>query len=188
VDFTMNKRFSNRWQGQIAVTLQTNPQYSPAYSFTNPTGIEFRDGKNTGTRYLIKANGAYQMPWDIMLAANLNINDGANRTVTINGPGSVYGGVSATGAAQTISYTTLEYQDRDSTYLKATTLLDLGLQKVISFRGGKNRLKVMVDGFNVFNSNTILSYSSNNRSNASFTSPSSLVPPRVFRVGGSISF
>ena len=54
--------------------------------------------------------------------------------------------------------------------------------------GGKNRVKFMLDGFNVFNTNTILSFSSNNKSNAAFTSPSSLVPPRVFRVGASISF
>ena len=62
------------------------------------------------------------------------------------------------------------------------------MQKVINFRGGKNRLKVLFDAFNVFNTNTILSYSSNNRSSASFSAPSSIVPPRVFRIGGSISF
>ena len=42
--------------------------------------------------------------------------------------------------------------------------------------------------FNVFNTNTILGYSSNNRSTSSFTSPSSIVPPRVFRIGAQINF
>jgi hypothetical protein len=188
VDITMNKRFSNRWQAGVAVTLQTNPNYQPDFTFTNPTGIEFRDGQNTGARYLIKANGSYQLPWGVMLAGNLNINDGASRTLTINGPGNVYGGVNAAGNNTTISYGTLEFEKRGTTRLKPTQLLDLGLQKVVNFRGGKNRVKFMVDGFNVFNTNTILSYSSNNKSNASFSSPSSLVPPRVFRVGASISF
>ena len=123
-----------------------------------------------------------------MLAGNLNINDGATRTLTINGPGSVYGGVTATGAASTISYGTLTFEDAGSTRLKATKLLDLSAQKVINFRGGKNRVKLMLDCFNVFNSNTILGYSSNNRSSSLFSSPSSLVPPRVFRVGASVSF
>ena len=44
-------------------------------------------------------------------------------------------------------------------------------------------MKVMLDVFNVFNNNTVLGYSSNNRSASTFTSPSSVLGPRVFRVG-----
>jgi len=188
VDLTLTKRFSNRWQANVAVTLQNNPQYYPNYSTTNPTGYEFFDGMTSELKYLIKASGAYQLPWDVMLAGNLNINQGATRFLSINGPGQVYGGVTTTGAANPITYTTLSFENDGNTRQKATQLLDLSAQKVINFRGGKNRLKLMLDCFNVFNTNTILSYSSNNRSNAAFTSPSSIVPPRVFRIGGSISF
>jgi hypothetical protein len=46
----------------------------------------------------------------------------------------------------------------------------------------------MLDCFNVFNINTITGFNSNNRSASGFTQPSGLVPPRVFRVGGSINF
>ena len=188
VDFTVTKRFSNKWQANVAVTVQKNPGYLPDYTFTNPTGVQFSDGASTIARYLIKASGAYQLPFDIMLAANLNINDGATRTLSINGPGSVYGGVTTTGAANPISYGTLAFETAGTTRFKPTELLDLSAQKVINFRGGKNRLKLMVDAFNVFNTNTILGYGSNNRSAGTFTAPSSLVPPRVFRIGGSISF
>ena len=188
VDLTMNKRFSNRWQGSIAATIQTNPNYSPEFTYTNPTGVAFVDGKNTGTRYLFKATAAYQMAWGVMLAGNLNINDGATRVLSINGPGSVYGGVTATGAASPIPYATLNYEDAGSTRLKPIKLMDLGAQKVISFRGGKNRLKLMLDAFNIFNVNTIVSYSGNNRSLSSFSSPLTIVPPRVFRIGANITF
>ena len=34
VDFTATKRYSNRWQAAIAVTIQDNPFYFPAYSGT----------------------------------------------------------------------------------------------------------------------------------------------------------
>ena len=188
VDITMNKRFSNRWQGSVAITLQKNPGYLPAYTFTNPTGVNFSDGASTIARYLIKANGAFQLPWDIMVSGNLNINDGATRTLSINGPGSVYGGVTTTGAASTINYGTLAFEVPGTTRFKPTSLLDLGAQKVINFRGGKNRLKLMADAFNIFNVNTILGYSSSNRSLATFSAPNSIVPPRVFRIGASISF
>ncbi len=188
VDFTLNKRFSNRWQANVAVTIQDNPGFLPEYTFTNPTNISYSDGASTIARYLIKASGAYQLPWDIMLAGNLNINDGATRTLSITGPGAVANGVTSTGAANSITYSTLNFETAGTTRFKPTELLDLSAQKVINFRGGKNRLKIMLDAFNVFNVNTILGYSSNNRSLTTFTAPNSIVPPRVFRIGGSISF
>ena len=189
VDFTMNKRFSNKWQGQVAITRQTNPGYSPRWTFTNPTGVDLGDGRSTLARYLIKVNGAYQLPFDIMVSGNLNINDGATRTLSVNGPGTIANqGVNSAGTAQSLSYTTLNFEPAGTTRFKPTQLLDLGAQKTFSFRGGKNRLKIMLDAFNVFNSNTILSYSSSNRSSTNFTAPTSIIPPRVFRIGGSISF
>ena len=65
----------------------------------------------------------------------------------------------------------LTFQPTGTTRLAATKLLDLGAQKVFTFRGGKNRLKLMFDAFNMFNVNTITSYSSNNLSSANFNTP-----------------
>ena len=188
LDLTLTKRFSNKWQANVGVTLQTNPGYLPDYAYTNPTGVQFSDGKSTIARYVVKASAAYQLPLDIMLAANFNWNDGATRILSINGPGSVYGGVTSTGAASTISYGTLSFEDNGTTRFKSTELLDLSAQKVFNFRGGKNRVKLMFDAFNVFNTNTITAYSSNNRSSSLFTSPTTIVPPRVFRIGAQINF
>jgi hypothetical protein len=114
--------------------------------------------------------------------------DGATRTLTINGPGSVYGGVNAAGAATTISYTTLEFQDRDAFRFDAIKLLDLGAQKVFQFNGGRQRIKLILDAFNVFNINTITAYASGNLSLAGGTQPSTIVSPRVFRIGTQFVF
>ena len=115
--------------------------------------------------------------------------DGATRTLTINGPGSVYGGVNATtGAPTTISYTTLEFQARDGYRFDPIKLLDLGVQKVFQFNGGRQRIKLILDAFNVFNVNTITAYVSGNISTAGGTQPSTIVSPRVFRVGTQIVF
>jgi hypothetical protein len=46
----------------------------------------------------------------------------------------------------------------------------------------------MFDAFNIFNVNTITSYSSGNRSLAGYTQPTVIVAPRVFRVGTRITF
>jgi hypothetical protein len=186
---TLNKRFSNRWQMNASATFQTNPNYSPLGSYTNPTGIQFVDGRSTIARYLLRVSGTYALAYGITASGNLTVNDGANRTLSVNGPGGVYGGLTTTGAAAAnITYNTLNFQPTGTTRFGATKLLDLGAQKVFTFRGGKNRLKVMFDAFNVFNTNTILNYSSSNLSSSQFNSPSSIVPPRVFRVGAQIVF
>ena len=129
------------------------------------------------------------MAWGITASGNLTVNDGANRTVSVNGPGGVYGGVTSSGAqASNITYDTLTFQPTGSTRLAATKLLDLGAQKVFTFRGGKNRLKVMFDMFNVFNVNIITGYTSNTLSSSNFNAPNAIIPPRVFRVGAQIVF
>jgi len=46
----------------------------------------------------------------------------------------------------------------------------------------------MFDAFNVFNVNTITSYSSNSLSSANFNAPTGIIPPRVFRVGAQVVF
>jgi hypothetical protein len=185
VDLTMNKRFSNRWQAAIAVTIQDNPSFFPetSASFINPTGFEFANGVSTIAKYLVKAQGSYTLPWDINFSANFNWNQGATRTISINGPGAVPGGTTGT-----ITYNTLQVEPNDSVRFEPTKIFDIGIQKLIKFRGGKNRLKLMLDGFNMLNTNNILSYVSNNRSNAGFTQPASIVPPRVFRFGASLQF
>lgn len=70
-------------------------------------------------------------------------------------------------------------------------LWDVGLNKTFSFRGGQNRVKLTVDGFNILNSAPVLGYASNNLSLLGTTSnpvlPSerinAILPPRVFRAG-----
>ena len=99
----------------------------------------------------------------------------------------MYGGINASGAATTISKTTLELEPRGTTRFDPVKLLDLGAQKSIRFKGGRS-FKVMVDAFNIFNINTITSYSSGNRSLGTFTQPTVIVAPRVFRFGGRVAF
>jgi hypothetical protein len=72
----------------------------------------------------------------------------------------------------------------------------MGIHKTFTFRGGQNRIKVMIDGFNILNAAPVLSYSSQNLSLLGSTSNpvipsqriSTILPPRIFRVGTTISF
>jgi hypothetical protein len=185
IDLTANKRFSNRWQMAASVTIQDNPGFllDGSAACTNPTGCEYQNGISTISRYLFKAQGSYSAPWDINLSANFNMNQGGTRTLSINGPGAVYGGTTGT-----ITYNTLTQAPLNTFRFDAVKLLDIGVQKVVKFRDGKNRVKVTLDGFNVLNVNTIQTYVSGNQSVAGFTQPATIVAPRVFRFGASVNF
>jgi hypothetical protein len=189
VDITATKRYSNRWQMSTALTIQKNPSFFPvgSTSFNNPTGEPFSQGISTIAKYVFKANGSYTFPWDITASTNLNINQGATRTLLINGPGAVYGGTGGT-----ISYggnsNTLTQQNLNAVRFPPVRLLDAGVQKSIKLGGGSRRIKLMLDGFNLLNVNTIQAFASNNQSSASFVNPSTIVPPRVLRVGATFAF
>ena len=185
VDMTATKRFSNRWQMQTALTIQNNPNYFPdgSATFINPTNRPFQEGISTIEPWIFKLQGSYTLPWDIIVSGNLNMNQGATRTLTINGPGQVYGGTTGT-----ITYDTLEFTSRNEQRFDPIKLLDVGVQKVFQFNGGRQRIKLILDGFNMFNVNTITAYVSGNQSLAGFTQPSTIVSPRVFRVGTQLGF
>jgi hypothetical protein len=191
VDLTLNKRYSDKWQLNIALTLQKRNDYLPLGSTVNPTGDELFDGRSTQARYLFKVNGSYDLPWGIMASTNFNMNDGAVRNLSIAGPGQVPLGVGGT-----VTYNTLNFEPTGTTRLERTMLWDLGLNKTITFRGGQNRIKFTVDGFNILNSAPVLGYSTGNISSAGTASNpvkpseriSSILPPRVFRFGTTIWF
>jgi hypothetical protein len=67
-------------------------------------------------------------------------------------------------------------------------LLDLSLQKTFNIASERYRLKVMFDAFNVLNTNEIMSFSSNNLNVSTVDRISSIVPPRVFRIGATFNF
>ena len=73
--------------------------------------------------------------------------------------------------------------------------LDANVSKSFQLRGGKNRLKLTFDGFNLTNISTVTSYRTSNTSASvnSFGVPqylqvSGIVPPRVFRFGANFNF
>jgi hypothetical protein len=164
--------------------VQKRNDYTVDGGFTDPQNVEYGNGVSNLARYIFKLNGSYDLPWGVTASMNLNVNDGATRTMIINGPGNVFGGV----GQSLISRSTIQFQENNTTRFERTQLLDLSLQKTFSFRGGQNRIKVMIDGFNMLNTPTVLGYSSNNLSLTTNTRVSNIIPPRVFRIGAQINF
>jgi hypothetical protein len=183
VDLTLNKRYSDKWQLNMALTIQKRLDFLPEGSFDDPQNVEYGNNVSNLSRYVFKLNGSYDLPWGVTSSMNLNINDGGTRTLTMNGPGPVFGG-----GTSTITRGTIQFQPTNSFRYEKTALLDVSLQKTFSFRDGRNRVKVMLDGFNILNQATVRGYSSSNVSIANSTRVSSILPARVFRIGTQINF
>jgi hypothetical protein len=107
--------------------------------------------------------------------------------VTINGPGQVFGGVGQS-TQRPADADTLEFQPRDSVRLDPVGLLDIGFAKNLKWGGSSRTIRLMFDGFNILNDNTITTYNSNNSSTAAFNQPTVIIAPRVFRFGVRLTF
>src|SRR5579864_8887723 len=192
---TLTKRLANRWQGTLSYNWNDPRVFTPVGSFStngatpgNPTGVQFQNGFTNGTLgWTVKAYGSAELPHGFTVGVNWNIEDGVVRSEVINGPGTVPSGT------RPISYRTLAFEDLGSSRLPATSILDVNIAK--TFPVGRQRLTFTLNCFNVFNANTVLSYTSDNASNngvngsiPSFNSMASIVPPRVFRIDARFSF
>ena len=192
---TLTKRLSSHWQGSLSYNWNDPRVYVPVGSFStnganpgNPTNIQYQNGFTNGTLgWTVKAFASAELPFGLMAGMNLNIQDGVVRNTFINGPGTVASGTSS------ISYGTLQFQDKGSSRTPATKVLDVNLSK--TFPLGRQRLTLTLNCFNIFNVNTALLYTSDDASNngvngsiPSFNSIASIVPPRIFRIDTRFSF
>jgi hypothetical protein len=181
----IEKRFSHHWSLTGSYAYNHERQYYPLGAYNTNSGdlqgIDFVNGTeydvNGSPRHQYKVFGTVQLPWGFNASSNFQIIDGVLRSRSINGPGSVYGGTTGT-----ISRTTLTFEGLGTTRLPYTRLLDASIAKVLTVPGSRVRATLTLDGFNLGNTATITSYSSNNLNSVSYTAVSAIVPPRVFRL------
>jgi carboxypeptidase family protein len=190
VQIAVGKRMSNKWQLNGSYAWNNVRAYSPLGTFNDPTGIEFTNGFTNGTaRWVVKINGSIDLPWGILAAANFNSQDGSVRTRSINGPGTIFAGLNAAGAATTTTRNTLNFEPTGSERFKPFNQVDLSASKIVTVPGSTQKLTLTLDAFNVGNASTIRSYASSNLSlPVTYAQVGSIVPPRVFRVGARFAF
>ncbi len=155
VEVLFNKRFSNRWQllasyvyGVAKGTIDNGFADDIGYGggTEDPNFWLFADGNSTyDPTHMIKIQGTYVLPFDISL-------NGYFRGVT--------------GYAWTSRYRSSRFnqgrvtfftEPRGANHYPMQKILDLRLEKVFTI-GGKYRLGVMLDVFNVFNDDTITTW------------------------------
>ena len=167
IDFVLNKRLSHKWYMNASVTLQAQNSYWGSDYF-NPTNKWCYDGQPYGdwggaasgkiavlmyTRWMVKVSGLYQLPWGFNISGTFNAREGwkiPNYFVIDNADAPNY----SAGHAVTV-YKQNDTKDALPTFYNLT----LRLEKQINI-GSAGRLYIMVDAFNLLNSNMpIRSYS-----------------------------
>ena len=195
-EFAATKRLSNRWMARLGFSANSHREYFDSLAaMTDPTpapGAPNFDGGRVVTAtagsgksniymvlpsYQLTANGLYQAPWGINLAANVISRQGFamqyfQNQVETNDP-----------LLQLKTVFLLEEPGQER--LPAVTSLDLRFGK--EFRVQRANINVDLDVFNVLNASTVLGREYNLRLEAA-NQVREIMNPRILRLGFRLNF
>jgi len=172
VELVLSKRYSDRWQFMGSVTLGKTNVKLPIESVDDPNNRTFNDNAvdSNDSPVIIKASGSYDLPWGFYVGAFFNYRAGYptqryfNTSTSLLNQGRISVSTEKTGASR--------YPD--------IAMLDLRLSKVFSF-GRYGKIELMLDGFNILNSVTTLSW--NTQSSSTYHFITQVLSPRIVRLG-----
>jgi hypothetical protein len=196
VEFTAQKRFSNRWQmvggltfGKNSGGINATSGQSSTISSTSggdlndPNFTQFPDGiVGNDSKVAFRLSGSYVFPWDISMAGSLVANTGYPyiSTYSLSRATAATAGIALTRASQTILLS-----NRGDERLPNTTLIDLRFSRAFKF-GAARKIVPQFDIYNLTNANTIQSY--NNAVGAQYLYPQTFISPRIAKVGFALNF
>ncbi len=209
VDIIFNKRLSDKWMLNGSLTWNTQAAHYPPESVWNDTNLWAIDGmpyaasiggasgkinQYVYSRWLVKAGGLYQLPYDFNVSFTFIAREGWPLQETI---GYVDYGLPNTRSRSYTSYIHPFGEFRLNTFYR----FDLRLEKVINL-GDTGRIYLMADLFNVFNAKlenrryqrtwgTIYRYADRSlsftRSSTAYTL-NEILNPRILRLGVRFQF
>jgi hypothetical protein len=190
VEFTANKRFSQRWQMVAGFTAgkntgglnSTNGQNlgfsNPPADLNNPNVTLYSNGiVGNDSKYAFRLSGSYSAPYDIHIAGTLISNMGfpyvSQYTVT-------RAILPALSANQNVFLS-----QRGDERLPSVTQVDLRFSRSFNF-GPSRKISPQLDIYNLTNAYTV--QSTTNSVGSTYLRPTSILPPRIIRVGFSVNF
>lgn len=184
VQFSVNKRMSNRWQLLAGLTLQSHEGFAHSGTFTN-TGANSdfnnpnyrlnRDGSVifTDIPWVFTLSGSYLLPYEIQISGKYTARDGDPLERTFN----------VTGLNQGTENVWVQPRGEDRTEA-VTRFVDIRFGK--RFNIGTNGLEATLDIFNLLNANHVLLQ--NEAVGSAIGRPSRILAPRIIRFGVTARF
>jgi hypothetical protein len=171
IEASMNKRYGNRWSGQLGFgyTMMSDFPNGPKRTPNHP-GVQDR------TQWNFKASASYDAAWGVRLSPVLRHQSGANfaRTLSITVPSTL--GLTATSNASNTAYAEAMDANREDN----VWVFDIRAEKSFSFTD-RLRLRAYFDLFNITNSHA--SETISRATGLSYLKPSAILAPITGRVG-----
>jgi hypothetical protein len=179
VQFSVNKRMSNRWQLLAGLTLQTHQGFAHSGTYTNPGNTtDFNDP----TYLLNKDNSSVfiELPWSFTLSGSYlavyGIQVSGKYTARAGDP--LVRTFQATGLTQGTQTVWVQPRGEDRTET-VSKFVDIRFAK--RFSVGTSRFEGTLDVFNLLNANHVLDQ--NTGTGSTWGRPSRLLAPRIVRFG-----
>jgi hypothetical protein len=186
LEIILNKRYSNRWQlfaSYVYAYARGNRGFSGGYSslYDNPNTLINVFGKESSIfPHQIKVQATWGGPWGVQIGGYFLYMAGAYYTRTIRS--------GDLGLNLSQGNTTILAEPKGSRKYPAQKTLDLRAEKDFTIMS-KVKLNLMLDVFNVFNSNTTTSGETiSSSSSIIFQNTTAIPSPRIFRLGVRLGF
>jgi hypothetical protein len=206
IDIVVNKRLSNKWMFNGSFTWQDQKTYFADAKIDNPTNdwaldstvYAYNIGGASGklsqpvfSRWMLKAQGLYQLPYDFNISFSFNAREGhlVDKYIDINDPDWVnpYN-----------RSTEVRLEKFGTRRLPTFWNLNMRLEKVLRV-GDIGRIYLMADAFNIFNNNVLNrqrdidlgTYYVDDETHAQYSrsgEPNEVLNPRIFRLGVRFQF
>jgi len=170
-EVSTNRRYSNRWSGQIAYSYTWLNDYPTDAFPTNPNqpGLEDR------STWQFKANGSYDAAWGIRISPVLRAQSGPNFAREIAVPGNAATPFGLILPASTIYADAANANRQDNIWV-----FDVRLEKTVEL-GGSARVRGFLDFFNITNSSA--SETITRTTGTNYLRPANILAPRTMRLG-----
>ena len=173
---SLNKRFSNRWSGQLggAYTISSDFPETVLNSFPRNASLP---GLQDRTNWSLKVTGSYEGPLGVRISPIVRHQSGVNYARTISVPGN--GGLPAS-AGITFPASIIYAESADSRREDNIWVFDTRFERTFSVTN-RIRFRGFLDFFNITNSHA--SETINRSTGASFLRPTAILAPFTSRVG-----
>jgi hypothetical protein len=182
VDFTLNKRMSNRWMMMAGLSLNSTQQRE-AYRRDAPNSNNFRGGPSSNNiPFMFKTSGVYQAPYGFEVAGNFQHFGGTPETMTYQITRSLVPQLTGTSL-------TVDLAKRGETSKPNVRMIDLSISR--EFRMAETlRFAPKIEFFNLANAGTITNRSTvlSGTGVNTYLSPSEILAPRMIRMGLQVNF
>lgn len=178
IEFTLNKRMSNRWDMLASASRTKNHRWINVIAST--PNLEVFPLDETWD-WQFKLVGSYQLPLDVYASAFFQhlAGDPLGRTY-------IFRSADPDGGRAISSASTVMLPLEALGAMREPNLNVLNLRAAKKFTVGRNRLNVDIDLFNVLNVNTPTAITT--ASGPTFGAFSDIVPPRILRLGATFAF